>query len=224
MNEIKCLDHGYVALVETMGDDRTPAKCARTSYRNANQERSAEQDAKLTKYLVEHQHTTPLEFCQARFYIKCPMFVGEQILRHRTSSINKLSFRYVEAQPEFYVPELDRMNPKHASNKQGSSREVTVKDPGGLQREFKWAYDSAFESYKALLANGLAPEIARCVLPAGVYTEFYIQNDLNNWLKFLGLRLDEHAQWETRVYAQAILDLLQPVFPTIIQAWRGTSE
>lgn len=219
-NEIKCLDHGFVALVDTMGTDRTPAQCARTSFRNAGQDRTEEQDAKLTNYLVRNHHTTPLEFVQARFYIKAPIFVARQIMRHRTASINEVSYRYVEAKPEFYVPDLDKLTKRPANTKQGRSDEL-VDTPYGLQREIRYLYKEAFDSYEALLRNGLAPEVARIVLPLGTYTEWYWQNDMNNILKFLSLRMDDHAQYETRVYAQAVHDLLLPRYPNILAAWRA---
>lgn len=220
-NEIKCLDHGYVALVAVMGDDRTPARHARTSYRNANAERSAEQDAKLTDYLVRNKHNTPLEFCQVRFYMKLPIFVARQLVRHRTASINEVSYRYVTAAREFYVPALSRMQRKSESNKQGSSSAV-VDNPATCSLLIREASERAFDAYDALLAEGLAPELARVVLPCGTYTEWYWQNDLHNALHMLRLRLDPHAQYEIRVYAEAMLALLRPIFPTIIASWEKT--
>ena len=217
--EIACLNHGYVALVDTMGDDRTPAQCARTSFRNAKQARTPEQDAKLTDYLIREAHTTPIEFCQVRFYIKCPMFVGEQILRHRTASINKISYRYVQATREFYIPAPERMNSRAANQKQGST-DKQITDWQISQEIIRGAGDHAFDAYESLIAAGLAPEIARSVLPMGTYTELYWQNDLHNLLHFLKLRLDPHAQYETRVYAKAMLELVEPIFPSIIASWR----
>jgi thymidylate synthase (FAD) len=215
--EISCLDHGFVALVDVMGGDRTPAQTARTSYRN-QKERTAEEDAKLTDYLVRHRHTTPLEFCQVRFYMKMPIFVARQKVRHRTASINEISYRYVTAAREFYVPALDRMQRKSESNKQGSSHEI-VEHPSRCAHIIEEASNAAFDTYETLLAHGLAPELARIVLPVNTYTEWYWQNDLHNTLHLLRLRLDAHAQYEIRVYAQAMLDLIRPVFPTIIAAW-----
>src|SRR3990172_624771 len=126
--EIACLDHGFVALVDVMGTDRTPAHTARTSFRS-RKERTPENDAKLTDYLVRHRHTTPLEFCQVLLYMKMPIFVARQLVRHRTASINEVSYRYVKAACEFFVPALDRMQQKAETNKQGSSHEI-VDDPG----------------------------------------------------------------------------------------------
>lgn len=216
--EIACLDHGYVVLVDTMGGDRTPAQCARTSFRNALQDRTEEQDAKLTDYLVRNRHTTPIEFCQVRFYMKMPIFVARQLVRHRTASINEVSYRYVQAAREFYVPAPERCQRKAEMNKQGSA-EQTVDDPENCRAVIEEAGNHAFNAYEALLGKGLAPELARVVLPCGTYTEWYWQNDLHNTLHMLGLRLDPHAQHEIRVYAQACLDLLRPVFPTIIASW-----
>lgn len=221
MNEIKCLDHGFVALTDTMGTDRTPAQCARTSFRNANQERTEEQDAKLTDYLIRNRHLTPLEFVQCRFYMKMPIFVARQLIRHRTASVNEISYRYVTAAREFYVPELDRIQRKAESNKQGSSTEL-VDDPEWAQAEIRSTCEHAFDGYEILLAGGLAPELARTVLPCGTYTEWYWQQDLHNLLHLLKLRLDPHAQFEVRVFASAMLSLIEPVFPNIISSWRKT--
>lgn len=217
MNEIACLDHGYVALVDVMGNDRTPAQTARTSFRN-QKERTAEEDARLTNYLVKHRHTTPLEFCQVLFYVKLPIFVARQFVRHRTASINEVSYRYVRAAREFYVPTPDRMQKQSENNKQGSSNEV-VGNPDGCADIMNQAGHDAFNSYEMLLEHGLAAELARTVLPVATYTEWYWQQDLHNLLHMLRLRLDAHAQYEIRVFAQAMLDLVRPIFPTIIRAW-----
>lgn len=219
-NEIQVLDHGYVALVDTMGEDRRPARMARTSYRN-RVERSEPEDAKLTDYLIRNRHTTPIEFCQALWYMKMPIFVARQLVRHRTASINEVSYRYVQAAREFYVPAPDRMNRKAETNKQGSSSQV-VDDPAECKRLIEWSCNASFDIYEALLGQGLAPELARSVLPCGTYTEWYWQCDLHNTLHMLGLRLDPHAQYEIRVYAQAMLSLLRPVYPTIIASWERT--
>jgi len=220
MTEIPCLDHGYVALVDTMGDDRTPARTARTSFRN-KEERTEEADAKLTRYLISHKHNTPLEFNQVRFYVKLPIFVARQFVRHRTASINEVSYRYVQAAREFYIPELDRMQKQSKDNKQGSGSEI-VEAPSRCRQLIEDACNSAFYSYEELLDNGLAAELARIVLPVGTYTEWYFQQDLHNLLHMLRLRLDHHAQYEIRVYAQAMLDLIEPLFPTIVAAWKSS--
>lgn len=214
---------GYVALTDVMGDDRTPARTARTSYRNANKERSEEQDAKLTKYLIANKHTTPLEFVQIRYYVKQPILVARQAVRHRMQSINEISYRYVTAAREFYVPQLDRMQRKSESNKQGSSSEV-VDDPAECRRVMQETCDHAFDAYEKLLANGLAPELARSVLPVNTYTEWYTQFDMHNFLHMIKLRIDPHAQWEIRMYAQAMLELAELAFPGIISTWKEVND
>lgn len=220
---IKCLNHGYVALVDTMGDDRTPAQTARTSFLN-KKERTAEEDAKLTRFLVKHHHNTPLEFCQVRFYMKMPIFVARQLVRHRTSSINELSLRYVKATREFYVPEPERCNKQSENNKQGSSQEI-VANPTRTRDRIWRIGEACFDEYEILInEEGLCKELARSVLPLGTYTEWFWQNDLHNTLGMLKKRLpgpDNNPQYEITVYARAMLDLLQPIYPTIIDAWRS---
>lgn len=215
--EIPVLNHGYVALTDVMGGDRTPAQTARTSFRN-RVERTEEEDAKLTDYLVRNWHTTPFEFCQVRFYMKMPIFVARQLVRHRMASINEISLRYVQATEEFYIPEVERCQRQSESNKQGSSSEI-VDDPDYVRGVIEHAGREAFSAYEKLLGAGLSKELARSVLPLGTYTEWYWQTDLHNFLHMLRLRLDPHAQYEIRVYAQAMLDLARPHFPTIIAAW-----
>lgn len=217
--EIPCLNHGYVVLVDHMGDDQTPARTARTSFRTTD-EKTAAENARLTKYLVKHKHTTPLEFCQVRFYMKMPIFVARQIIRHRTASVNEISLRYVQALEEFYVPDRERCQKQSESNKQGSSSEL-VDDPEAVQEVMRIACESSFYSYQELIDQGLSKELARTVLPLGTYTEWYWQNDLHNTLHFLKLRRDPHAQYEVRVYADAMLNLIRPIYPTIIEAWEA---
>lgn len=213
-------NHGFVVLTDTMGDDRTPARTARTSFNNASKERSEEQDQKLTRYLVGHGHNTPLEFCQLRFYAKMPIFVARQWVRHRTASINEISLRYVDASEEFYIPSPDRMQKQSEDNKQGSSVEI-VENERYCRAVFSKAYSEAYRSYQMLLEQGLAKELARSVLPLGTYTEWYWQTDLHNFLHFCKLRTDPHAQYEIRVYAEAMLAQAESVFPSVIAAWRA---
>jgi thymidylate synthase (FAD) len=153
--------------------------------------------------------------------MKLPIFVARQLVRHRTASINEVSYRYVTAAREFYVPAEDRMQRAAENNKQGSSSQI-VDDPKHCLAMIEAAGDFAFNFYENLLAEGLAPELARTVLPCGTYTEWYWQCDLHNTLGMLALRLDPHAQYEIRVYAEAMLALLRPVYPTIIAAWEAT--
>jgi thymidylate synthase (FAD) len=219
--EIACLNYGFVALTDVLGDDRTAAQTARTSFRNAGVEKTPEEDAKLTRYLISHRHNTPLEFIQLRFYMKMPIFVARQLIRHRTASVNELSYRYVKAAREFYIPETDRCQRQSTSNKQGSAVEL-VEDTATCRKLITHAGNAAFDAYEVLLSLGMAAELARTVLPVGTYTEWYWQNDMHNFLHMLGLRLDPHAQFEIRVYAEAMLALVRPRFPTIIEAWEAS--
>lgn len=190
---IKCLDHGSVELIETEEDDR------------------------LTRYLVQHGHNTPLEFCQVAYYMKMPIFVARQLVRHRTASINEVSYRYVTASRQFYLPAKELCTKQSKTNKQGSSDEI-VDDPDSCLDTISKACNQAFDAYQSLLESGMSAERSRIVLPLATYTEWYWQNDLHNTIHLLKLRLDKHAQYETRVYAQAMLDLIRPVFGTALQA------
>lgn len=221
LTEVKCLNHGYIALDDVMGDDRTAARCARTSYRQRGRERTAEEDARLTEYLVKYGHTTPLEFCQARFYMKLPIFVARQLVRHRTASINEMSLRYVKAANEFYVPDFDRCQRQSETNKQGSSDEL-VDSPHEVRAIFEKNGHASYADYEELLRHGLSKELARGVLPLNTYTEWYWQCDLHNILHMLDKRLpgpNGNPQYEIQVYAKGALTLLEPVFPTVIKAW-----
>ncbi len=220
--ERKCLDHGYVALIDRMGDDQTPANTARTSFRNSKA-RTPEENAKLTSYLIRNGHNTPLEFCQLLFYVKLPIFVARQFVRHRMQSINEVSYRYVQASREFYVPTLDRMQKRASDNKQGSSQEI-VDRPVACRALMEESGDYAFDTYEQLLKEGLAPELARTVLPVSTYTEWYCQWDLHNFLHMIKLRTDLHAQFEIRVYAEAMLDLASLAYPKIIETWGRVKE
>ncbi len=216
--EIPVLDHGSVALDDVMGDDRTAARCARSSYRNRNRPRTPEEDARLTRFLVRKRHTTPLEFCQLRFYIVAPMSVANQIKRHRTASINEMSMRYVRAERRYYLPPLARMRKQAQDSKQGSSSEL-VPDPDSCQLDIERACEFSFDVYEKLCAGGLAHEVARGVLPVYTYTEWYWQTNLHNFLHFSGLRMAPDAQEETRMYAEAMFDLARAHFPTAIGEW-----
>lgn len=219
MSRIDVLDLGYVELCEVMGDDSTAPRCARTSFNNRNADATPESDERLMKYLLRHRHTTPFEFSQLRLYIKAPMYVGEQILRHRTASVNKVSYRYVGARPEFYVPSTHRMQKAPKKNKQGSSDEL-VEVPKYCQAIMRDAHSIAYEIYERLLRQELAPEIARGVLPMNTYTEWYWQIDLHNFMHFCDLRLEEHAQWETKQYATAMFELASAKFPLTLRFWK----
>lgn len=218
IKEIKVLDHGILALVSFSGNDFTPATAARTSYRDDSDKFSDEQNLRLIRYLITHRHTTPLEFCEATFYMVMPIFVARQWVRHRTASINEESLRYVEARNEFYIPDDSRLQQQSKDNKQGSSPEVVANQPC-VRRIIEKSSRNSYKDYEDLLACGLAKELARMVLPLNTYTAWYWKCDLHNIFHLLSLRLDPHAQWEIQQYAQAMLECLRIAFPNIVRIW-----
>ena len=218
---VKVLDHGFVELIDVMGDEQEVARAARISYGQTN-ERSWEQDAKLIKYLWENKHTTPFEMIELKFRAKMPIFVARQWVRHRTANINEFSMRYADPtrlskgnEIDYYTPEKWRgPDPK---NKQGS-----INFDGGENQQLTNLYHAAMNRNIMLYDEmskqlGVANEMARMVLPVSVYTEWIWKNDLHNTLHFLKLRTDEHAQWEMRQYADAMLQLLREQFPRLME-------
>lgn len=216
---------GVVALMRVDGKDETPALVARTSYRNQsaiNPKTGANytntENAGLTRYLLEHGHSTPIEFCGAVFYMEMPIFVARQLVRHRTASINEESLRYVEARNEFYIPDTHRFTTQSTSNKQGSS-DLLIDNPEETRNLLKASMVNSFKAYTTALKEGVNKETARIVLPLATMTAWYWKCDLHNILHLLSLRMDKHAQWETRQYAKAMYELLKPAFPTIMEKW-----
>lgn len=215
---IKVLNHGHVRLVESMGSDLSVVRNARVSY--DAEWRSGEdegKDAKLINYLVKNGHTSPLEAVQFTFDIKAPIFVLRQWHRHRTWSYNEVSARYTELPEEFYVPEVSQITTQSSSNKQMRTNE---QHPAAsmIQGEIKNMCNYAFHVYKKMLANGVPRELARGVLPLNTYSHMFATVDLMNLAKFFKLRLHEHAQYEIRVYAQAMLELVEPLVPVTVAA------
>lgn len=233
ISERRLLDeHGLLALMRVDGDDTSPATAARTSYRKDADAYTHEQNTGLADYLIRHHHSTPVEFAEAVFFMVMPIFVARQMVRHRLAdikdfdyesggaSINEESLRYVSAREAFYVPAVERMQKQSQTNKQGSSVEL-VDDPELCRAIMNSTNQAAFATYQRLLDEGLAKELARSVLPLSTYTAWYWKCDLRNILHLLWLRLDPHAQYEIRVYADAILDLLRPHFPNLIASWEN---
>jgi thymidylate synthase (FAD) len=213
---ITVLDHGYVKLVDSMGDDSKIVSAARTSYDKGT--KTVRQDAALIDYLLRNFHTSPFEMVEFTFEMQLPMFVARQMIRHRTASVNEVSARYSELEDTYYVPALDRLCTQSSDNKQGSSATV-VDNPELLQNEIVKCSEEAFATYRQLLDAGLSRELARIVLPVNTYTKWVWKCDLNNLMKFLVLRSDPHAQYEIRVYAEAILELIRPIVPATIEAF-----
>lgn len=220
--EIKCLDKGFVRLVDYMGDDSSIVQAARVSYGKGTKTKRA--DRELIRYLMRHRHTSPFEMVEFKFHVKLPIFVARQWIRHRTANVNEYSGRYSEMKDEFYVPELEQIRPQSTSNRQGRSdnpidKEVAKK----VQNIFEKAHASLYSEYKWLISIDLARELARINLPLSTYTEWYWKIDLHNLLHFLKLRLDTIAQYEIRVYAEKIIELIEPIVPITIEAFRDYS-
>lgn len=212
------LDHGFVELIDIMGDDAEPARAARISYGNIN-ERNWDQDAKLIKYLWDNQHTTPFEMIELKWRMKMPIFVARQIVRHRTANINEFSMRYADPtrlseqdKIEYYTPEI--FLGQDGVNKQSSSQPLDDQIEALIQ--YTRGCDTAISAYKDLITLGVSREIARGTLPVATYTEWIWKNDCWNTLHFLKLRTDEHAQYETRMYANAMLSIMQERLPNLM--------
>lgn len=211
------LDHGYVLLVDVMGDDNAIADAARVSYdKGTTQVRNNE---RLIKYLYSHDHSSPFEQVEFKFEVKLPMFVARQMVRHRTASLNEVSARYSVLEDEFYVPKLERLNTQHNRNKQQSSNEI-VHNPEEVRNKIIELQQKSYQTYKELLDQGLVRELARNVLPVSIYTKWVWKIDLKNLLHFIRLRESPDAQYEIKVYAEAMLDLIEPYVPITIQAYR----
>lgn len=215
---IKCLDKGFVRLVDSMGGDDAIVQSARVSYGKGTSKVS--QDRGLIRYLMRHRHTTPFEMVEFKFHCKMPIFVARQWVRHRTANINEYSLRYSEARDEFYYPDPDNIEFQSALNKQGRMGEVDSELKQKVQRYFKEISERSFEIYSELNEAGVARELARAVLPVNLYTEWYWKNDLHNLLHFIGLRSDGHAQYEIRVFSDAMASFVKEVAPFAWEAYQ----
>lgn len=228
MERIDVLDHGFVRLVDHMGSDLSVVRAARVSYDAAwRAGEDSGSDKKLINYLWKNGHTTPFEACTVSFEIKAPIFVLRQWHRHRTQSYNELSARYRELPEEFYVPSPELIGYQSKDNKQ--MREI---DPATDEMTFnvkrktetrmvELHHIQCFNLYKSLIKEGWPRELARTVLPVATYSHMFVTMNLLNLMKFLTLRCHEHAQYEIRVYANAMLELVKPLFPVCIEAWES---
>ena len=217
-NAIKCLDKGFVRLVDSMGGDNAIVQAARVSYGKGTSKVS--QDRGLIRYLMRHRHTTPFEMVEFKFHCKMPIFVARQWVRHRTANINEYSLRYSEARDEFYLPDPDHIQFQSALNKQGRMGTVSEELKDKVQQYFKEISDRSFEMYSELNSAGVARELARAILPVNLYTEWYWKNDLHNLLHFIGLRSDSHAQYEIRVFSDAMAKSVKEVAPFAWEAYQ----
>ena len=215
---IKCLDKGFVRLVDSMGGDDAIVQAARVSYGKGTSKLS--QDRGLIRYLMRHRHTTPFEMVEFKFHCKMPIFVARQWVRHRTANINEYSLRYSEARDEFYFPNPEHIQFQSALNKQGRMGDVPKDLKQKVHDYFKEISNRSFEIYSELNDAGVARELARAILPVNLYTEWYWKNDLHNLLHFIGLRSDGHAQYEIRVFSDAMASYVKKVAPHAWEAYQ----
>lgn len=196
-------DHGEIRVIDKMGDDSAVVQAARVSYGKGT--KTKREDRGLIRYLMRHRHTTPFEMCTIKLYLKMPIFVARQWVRHRTASINEYSGRYSEMPNEFYSPALEDIKPQSKTNKQGRAGEMSLEERGSIKAFIDLQNHDSYETYKLLLERGTARELARVGLPLSQYTEFFWQMNLHNLLHFCSLRSDPHAQKEIRDYSDVIL-------------------
>ena len=233
---IKCLDHGFVTLrdcmpriVETdqtvegaiLTADPAITEAARVSYQKGT--KSVSEDRGLIRYLYRHSHTTPFEMVEFKFHCSMPIFVARQWIRHRTANVNEMSGRYSILPNEFYLPGPDGIRAQSKTNKQGSEGQIEDTDAQGFSSYLAEFCATAYQKYEAAIEKGVGREQARMILPANLYTSWYWKIDLHNLLHFLKLRCDAHAQYEIRVFADAILELIKPIVPWTIEAWEDYS-
>lgn len=216
----KVLDHGILRLVDHMGSDLSVARNARVSYDaqwRAGEDKGS--DSRLINYLYKNGHNTPFEAAYATFEVKAPIFVFRQWHRHRNQSYNELSARYKQLPEQFYVPELDKITTQSTDNKQMRTDQINQQGQF-IHNSIRQSNKGSFEVYHRLLEEGCPREIARSVLPLGTYSHMFASANLNNWFRFLSERLHEHAQYEIRVYAEAILLELEALFPIATKAFK----
>jgi thymidylate synthase (FAD) len=206
--------HGFVELLDHYGSDARIVAAARISYDGEN--KGEEQDKKLLFYLYKNRHTSPFEQCNVTFRIKFPIFLMRQFVRHRTFRLNEWSGRYSELADEFFLPKVWRA--QDTKNKQAGVGEVESQEACTLL--CKRAYEIAYDSYQQMRELGVANEMARFVLPVGIYTKIVVNIDLHNLMHFFRLRLDSHAQSEIRDVAQAMYDLVAPHYPWTFEAFK----
>jgi thymidylate synthase (FAD) len=213
-NVLPVLDHGFVRVVDYMGDDAAVVQAARVSYGRGT--RKTSEDEGLIRYLMRHYHSTPFEMCEIKYHVKLPIFVARQWIRHRTANVNEYSARYSIMDKDFYLPEPAQLAVQSRDNRQGRGE---VLDPQTAERVLKLLREDAEQTYghyeDMLDAEGigLARELARMNLTLNAYTQWYWKTDLHNLFHFLRLRADAHAQYEIRVYAEAMLETVKAWVP-----------
>ena len=225
------LDHGFVRVIDYMGDDAAIVQAARVSYGAGT--KAVSNDRGLIRYLVRHRHSTPLEMCEIKLHVKLPIFIARQWIRHRTANVNEYSARYSILDREFYLPEPDHLAAQSSTNRQGRGDTLTAEQSAHILHLLRRDATQAFDTYEDLIndagdgkparddAPQLARELARMNLTLNTYTQWYWKCDLHNLLHFLSLRIDSHAQYEIRVYAEVIAELVKVWVP---HAWEAFND
>ena len=220
---IPVLDHGFIRVIDYMGDDTSIVQSARVSYGKGTKKVST--DSGLIKYLMRHWHTTPFEMCEIKYHVKLPIFIARQWIRHRTANVNEYSARYSILDKEFYIPAKDQLSAQSTSNRQGRGDLITGEQADEVLKILKDDATRTYDNYEKMLnekydgttidenKTGLARELARMNLTLNSYTQWYWKTDLLNLLNFLFLRADSHAQYEIRVYAETMLDTVKKWAP-----------
>ena len=215
---LNCLDRGFVRCIDYFGDDAAIVQAARVSYGKGT--RKVSEDRQLIRYLMRHRHTTPFEMCEIKLHVKLPIFVARQWIRHRTANVNEISGRYSVFTDEFYVPEQPNLAKQSANNKQGRGELIEGAEAEAVLELIRAESTGAYAAYERLLnEHDLARELARMTLPVNYYTQWYWKVDLHNLLHFLALRLHPHAQYEIRVFAEAIASFVKDWVPTAWEAF-----
>ena len=223
------LDHGFVRVVDYMGDDTSIVQSARVSYGKGTKKVST--DSGLIKYLMRHWHSTPFEMCEIKYHIKLPIFIARQWIRHRTANVNEYSARYSILDKEFYLPNKENLAAQSTSNRQGRGDVLEGKQANDVLQLLKNDAERTYNNYEMMLnerydgstidenKKGLARELARMNLTLNTYTQWYWKTDLLNLMNFLRLRADHHAQYEIRAYANTMLDTLKKWVPITYEAF-----
>ena len=215
------LDHGFVRVIDYMGDDSAICQAARVSYGKGT--KSVQNDAGLIRYLMRHWHSTPFEMCEIKLHVKLPVFVARQWIRHRTANVNEYSARYSILDREFYIPAPEHINAQSVINNQGRGGVLEGEEAARVLEILKADSNRAYDHYEEMISDegqdGLARELARMNLPANIYTQWYWKVDLHNLFHFLRLRADAHAQYEIRVYADAICEMVKDWVPAAYGAF-----
>jgi len=224
------LDHGFVRVIDYMGDDSAVVQAARVSYGKGT--KRVNEDRGLIQYLMRHRHTTPFEMCEIKYHVKLPIFVARQWIRHRTANVNEYSARYSILDNEFYLPAPEHLAVQSTSNRQGRGESLPPAEAARVLDLLREDSLRAYRDYAYMLnedeagkvvddsRSGLARELARMNLSLNFYTQWYWKTDLHNLLHFLSLRADAHAQYEIRVYADAMIQTLERWVPLVAEAFR----